>query len=139
MKTKFFIPLAAVIFSAASVFAGEDVPAAVKTKFASEYSAAKKVKWEKEEGKFEAHFILNGTEMSATYDAIGNKLETETEIETSALPKSVSEYVSKNYAGHKIKEAAKIVDATGTVTYEAELKSGDFIFDSNGNFLNKKE
>ena len=126
---------------AVSAFAvgGDEIPASVKTKFASEYGTAKKVKWDTEDGKFEASFELNGVEMSATYDGSANKVETESEIEVSALPKGVSEYLAKNHAGQKIKEAAKIVDAKGTVTYEAEVKEGDLIFDSNGNFLSKKD
>ena len=122
----------------AFAFGGDDTPAAVKTKFASEYPTVKKVKWDNEDGKFEAHFEVGGVETSATYDASGNKLETESEIETSALPKAVSEYLAKNYAGQKIKEAAKIVDAKGTLMYEAEVKEGDLIFDSNGKFIELK-
>lgn len=127
------------IFSLQAFALGEDVPAAVKTKFASEYPNAKKVKWDNEDGKFEVHFQLDGMEVSATYDANANKLETESEIEISALPKGIPEYFSKNHPGQKIQEAMKITDDKGTITYEAESKAGDFIFDANGNFLNKKE
>ena len=47
-------------------------------------------------------------------------------------------YILKNTLG-KIKEAAKIVNADGTITYEAEVKKGDVMFDQNGNFLKLKE
>jgi hypothetical protein len=43
--------------------------------------------------------------------------------------------VSKNLSGKNIKEAAKIVDAGGTVTYEAEVQGTDYLFDANGNFI----
>lgn len=127
------------IFSASAFAFGEDVPAAVKTKFAAEYPNAKKVKWDNEDGKYEVHFEVNGAETSATYDANANKLATESEVEVSALPKGIADYFAKNHPGQKIQEAVKITDDKGTITYEAESKAGDFIFDANGNFLNKKE
>ena len=45
------------------------------------------------------------------------------------------EYVKKTYKEDEVKEASKITDANGTVTYEAEVKGKDLIFDSNGNFI----
>ena len=48
-----------------------------------------------------------------------------------------ADYIGKNYAGQKIKEAAKIVDSKKVTTYEAEVKEGDLIFDANGKFLKK--
>jgi hypothetical protein len=68
-------------------------------------------------------------------DVSGNILETEVEIKIDELPAKAKEYVSKNYAGQKIKETAKITDSKGVVTYEAEIKGKDLIFDSNGNFI----
>ena len=125
---------------AVSAFAlgGDDTPATVKTKFAADFPTVKKAKWENEDGKYEAHFEVNGVETSATYDATGSRLETESEIDASSLPKGVSEYLTKNYPGEKVKESAKITDAKGTVTYEAEVKAGDLIFDSNGKFIELK-
>ena len=138
---KHLILVAAILaIGTVSAFAlkGDDTPAAVKTKFAAEYPTVKKVKWENEDGKFEAHFEMNEVETSATYDATGKKLETEVEIQASALPKGVMEYVNKNYPGEKIKETAKITDSNNKVTYEAEVKAGDLIFDSNGKFVELK-
>ena len=60
--------------------------------------------------------------MSCLFDASGNLLETESGIETSDLPKAAADYIGKNYAGQKIKEAAKIVDSKKVTTYEAEVK-----------------
>ncbi len=124
-------------------FTKDDIPAAVKAKFATEYPSVKKVKWDNEEGKFEAHFTLNEVETSVLYDASGNKLETEIEINVSELPKGVADYLAKNYAGEKVKEAAKITNGKGVVTFEAEVKAGDLIFDAKGKFVelksNKKE
>lgn len=112
-----------------------DVPSAVKTKFSSLYPGVKKVKWEKENGNYEAEIYLNKVETSILFDINGNQLQTETEISVSELPQGVKEYASKNLKNSKIKEAAKIVDASGVVTYEAEIKNRDYIFDANGNFI----
>lgn len=118
-----------------------EVPAPVKAAFTKLYPAVKDVDWEKEETYYEAEFELNAIETSVLIDTQGNLKETETEIAVSALPKNITDYIATNFAGYKIKEAAKISDASGTVTYEAEVSKGsdkyDLIFDSNGAFLKK--
>jgi hypothetical protein len=113
----------------------KDVPASVKTAFQKNFPQAKVEMWEKEGVNFEAEFELNKTEQSVLFDAQGNLLETEVEIKLTQLPKGVLEYVKANYKGHKVKEAAKITDAKGTVTYEAEINGMDLLFDSNGKFI----
>lgn len=113
----------------------KDVPAPVKTAFQKNFPQAKVEKWEKEGVNFEAEFELNKTKQSVLFDAQGNLLETEVEIKLTQLPKGVLEYVKANYKGQKVKEAAKITDAKGTVTYEAEIKGMDLLFDSNGKFI----
>lgn len=113
----------------------KDVPAAVKTTFQKAYPNTKEVKWDKEGEKYEASFDVNKIDNSVLLDANGNILETEVEIELSQLPGSVLEYVKTHYAGQKVKEAAKITDPKGTITYEAEIKGMDLLFDSNGKFI----
>ncbi|HEY6163058.1 MAG TPA: PepSY-like domain-containing protein [Bacteroidia bacterium] len=132
MKKLFFITAAFTLFALFS-FAGTDVPAMVKTKFSSLYPGVKKVKWGKEDNKYEAEFEMNEVETSVLFDMNGNVLETETEVPVSQLPSSVSGYCSKNFSGKKIKEASKIVDAKGTVKWEAEIDGKDHLFDDNGN------
>jgi hypothetical protein len=116
-----------------------EVPAPVKAALSKQYPAVKDAKWNKEEANFEAEFDLNKVETSLLIDAKGNILETETEIEASALPKAVYEYVTKKLGGKKIKEASKIIDAKGTTTYEAEIEKADYVFDANGSFVKKVE
>lgn len=113
----------------------KNVPAAVKSAFQKQYPDAKEVKWEMENGNYEAEFEQTETDYSVLLDASGNIIETEIEISVDALPANAKEYVSQNHAGQKIKEAAKITDAKGTVTYEAEIKGTDLLFDSNGVFI----
>lgn len=110
-----------------------EVPVSVKNAFKKEYPQVKKVKWDEEHGKFEAEFKLNNEKISATYSSTGVKEETETSLNAKNLPKNAISYVAQNKYG-KIKEAAKIVKADGSVVYEAEVAKGDLLFDHNGAF-----
>ncbi len=117
-----------------------EVPKAVVTSFQTNFKGAKVEKWDKEkDGGYEAEFDWNKVETSATFSADGKLMETEVEIKVSELPKTVTDYVAKNYPGHKIAEAAKITDAAGKLSYEAEVKKGkeemDLLFDASGNFI----
>ncbi len=113
----------------------KDVPAVVTSAFKKAYPAVKDVDWTKEGKNFEAEYDLHKREMSVTYDATRKVIETEEEIAASALPAGVMEYVKKNYKEDEVKEASKITDAHGVVTYEAEVKGIDLIFDSKGAFI----
>ncbi len=112
-----------------------DVPAVVKTQFKSLYPNIATVKWEKENGNYEANFSENKVETSATFNASGKVLETEQTIAVASLPKGATDYLAKNLAGKKIKEASKIKDAAGQITYEAEVDEVDYTFDSDGKFI----
>jgi hypothetical protein len=118
-----------------------EVPASVKQGFEKKYPGAKVEKWEKEGADYEAGFHLNKVESSAVFEANGTFKELEQEIKTSELPKAAAEYCTKNFADHKLAEAAKITDAAGKVSYEAEMTKGkehfDVIFDDKGNFVKK--
>lgn len=118
-----------------------DVPVAVKAAFQKNYPTIKEVKWDAEDGNFEAGFKLNGTECSANYNKTGQRLEYEETIKTDLLPEAAYEYIQKNFATYKIAEAAKITNDKKEITYEAEVKLGkkemDLVFDANGKFVKK--
>ncbi|MFY7840207.1 MAG: PepSY-like domain-containing protein [Lacibacter sp.] len=122
----------------AQKIADKEVPSAVKEALQKQYPAAKKVKWDKEQANYEAGFEATGTEYSVLLDSKGAILETEVEIKIDAMPAKIKEYVSKKYPGEKIKEAAKITNSKGIVTFEAEVKGKDLIFDNTGNFLKEE-
>lgn len=113
----------------------KDVPASVQKSFQKQFPTVKYVKWEKEKGNYEAGFKVNGTETSIVINSSGNILETETEINSNSLSTPIKEYIAKNHPHQKIKEAAKITDAKGLITYETEVNGKDLIFDSKGKFL----
>ena len=110
------------------------VPAVVKEAFKKNFAVAT-AKWELEKGNYEANFKEGNQTMSALFDPKGTWIETETDIKISELPAKVQAYVAQNYKGAKIKEAAKIKKANGTINYEAEVKGKDLIFDEQGNFI----
>ena len=116
-----------------------DVPTPVKDALKKQYPAAKVEKWEKEDTNYEAEFHINKIETCAVYDSNGKFIESEIEIKESELPKGVADYIAKNLAGQKVKESAKITDASGKVSYEAEIDNIDYIFDSNGSLIKKEE
>ncbi|MGO4821246.1 MULTISPECIES: PepSY-like domain-containing protein [unclassified Flavobacterium] len=113
----------------------KEIPPVVKAAFQKHYPTIKKAKWDKEQDKFEASFDLNKTDNSVLFDKQGNILETEAEIKTSQLPKTVLDYVKIHYKDASIKEAAKITNHNGQLTYEVEIKKMDILFDQNGKFI----
>ncbi len=131
--------VASVSFASAQKVQEKDVPTSVKVGLQKKFPNAKNVKWEKEKGNYEAGFKATKTDYSVLLTASGNIVETEVNIAIHALPASVKTYVAKNYPGKKIKEAAKITDAKGTVTYEAEVDGKDLIFDKSGKFINAQK
>ncbi|WP_300603039.1 hypothetical protein [Niabella sp.] len=136
MKTKILL---AGLFAAASLtgFAqsksAAPVPAAVKTAFEHQYPGTK-AKWEPEDGNCEASFINKGVKTSAVYNKAGKLVETETAISGDAFPKAAKDYIARKKLG-VVTETAKIIKADGTVSYEAEIKKTDYLFDEKGNFL----
>lgn len=111
------------------------IPVKVEEAFKKHYPSIQKVAWEKEGLNYEAEFENSETETSVVIDPSGKILETETEMETSSLPKAALDYVATNYKGQKVREAAKMVLGDGTIRYEAEVNKKDLIFDSNGAFI----
>jgi hypothetical protein len=114
----------------------DDVPAAVKSALSQKYPDASNVTWEKEKGNFEANWGGKSKEdNSVVFTPAGHFVEQVKAISVADLPAAVPQYVKKNYSGAKITEAGKVTDANGKVTYEAEVKGKDLIFDENGNYV----
>lgn len=113
----------------------QTAPAAAKAAFAKAYPKASKVKWEKEDGKYEVSFTDNGKELSAIYTEKGALEETEHEMTVAELPAPVLSYMKEHYKGITVKGAAKIIKADGSVNYEAAVKGKDVLFDANGKFI----
>jgi hypothetical protein len=69
------------------------------------------------------------------YSPSAKFLEYAKAIPAGEMPASIVSYVKMHYKGQAIKEAAKVTNAKGIVTYEAEVKGKELIFDEKGNFL----
>ncbi|MDF2453132.1 MAG: hypothetical protein K0S26_2636 [Bacteroidota bacterium] len=115
------------------------IPSKVREAFTKRYPDVKNEKWAKEGGNYEAEFVVNKTESSAIYDSDGNFIESVVELKASELPKAVIDYVATNLNGKKIKEAGKITDAAGKISYKAEVGREDYIFDSDCSFVRKDD
>lgn len=125
-----------VSFASAQKIKEAEVPKAVMESFNKNFKDVKPEKWEKEKnGDFEAEFDYNKIETSATFSPDGKLLETEQEIKIGELPKGVTDYVAKNYAGKKISEASKITTPDGKTMFEAEIDKKELLFDQQGNFI----
>ncbi|MGU3375105.1 hypothetical protein [Chryseobacterium sp. M5A1_1a] len=109
------------------------VPLAIEKAFQKNHPNVK-AKWEKEGAKYEAGFKHNGSEISELYSSAGILEESERAIAVNQLPPLVSKYITQHQLG-TIKEAAKITKVDGSILYEAEVKSGDALFDAKGNFV----
>lgn len=111
------------------------IPVTVQDAFKKQFPTITDVDWEQEGPNYEAEFENGKIETSVVINPGGTILETETEMEPSSLPKAALDYITANYKGQKVKEAAKIVMSDGTINYEAEVNKKDLIFDSNGTFI----
>ena len=135
---KFLLVALAAIFTTCSFgqkTSKDNIPQVVKDALKKSFSTAQNEKWEKEDQNFEAEFKLNNDEVSALFSPEGKLLETEVEMAIGDLPSPIVNYVSKNLSGKKIKEASKITDAAGKVSFEAEVGGKDYIFDASGTLL----
>lgn len=116
-----------------------DVPSAVTSRVSTLYPDAAKIKWEMEDGMYEASFMTGEAETSVMVSSQGILVQTETEIEVSALPKEAAIYIMQNNPGNAIQEATKRTDVYGVVRYEVELKNMEYVFDSTGKLLTEEK
>ncbi|MDZ4758576.1 MAG: PepSY-like domain-containing protein [Bacteroidota bacterium] len=107
-----------------------NIPVVVESAFKAKFPNATKAKWEMEnKTKFEVNFNLSNEEVSANFDSAGTWLETETEIEASALPAAAQATINADFANFKINEASKIERVKSGTCYEAEIEKGEETFD----------
>ena len=112
------------------------VPPAVRAALVKKYPSATKVGWEKEKGNYEANWGGRSKEdSSVTFTPEAAFVEIVVAIRVADLPAGVATYVKAHYPASKIKEAGRVVDAAGKVSFEAEIMGKDLIFDEKGNFV----
>ena len=125
----------------AQVLKPAQVPAAVSATFKAKFPAVKTNTWEKEGSKYEAGFKQNGITMSALITPVGELVETESDMSPAKLPAPVRAKLASDYKAYKVTEAATLVSASGTTTYEAEISKGgkhqDVVFNADGSLAKK--
>jgi hypothetical protein len=121
------------------VIQDRDVPSSVMSAFNSAYPNTSGVKWKRDGSNYKAMYETSGMDQVVVYDASGNLVKTKSEIETSQLPSKAMEYVSANYNRDTVKEAFRVTDASGIMTYKAEVRGMYLIFDNNGNFVRSEK
>ena len=111
------------------------VPTNVVSAFHKSYPMVKTVHWHRIGERFEASYDRDKMEKNLIYDVNANLVEYKMEIMASGMPTAASDYMKKNHKEHKVRETYKVTDASGNVSYEAEVKGMDLYFDANGNFI----
>lgn len=130
------LAFAVLFFSVQNVFAQKSIaPENVKAAFSKAYPGIKEVKWEKEDGNYEASFKNEGNDVSVIYSPKAVLLESEIEMSPASLVPAIQSYMALHYKLMPIKGAAKITRSNGKIEYEAAIKGKDILFDSNGKFL----
>lgn len=139
------VKLGLIVFSTVLVGAccqKTNAPDVVKTAFAEKFSNAQNVKWDKEnETEWEAEFKMENVEYSANFSKTGEWMETEYEVEKSALPPAILSLLENEYKEYEIKNIEYSEKPEGAF-YELELEKGeetiDLVFDNTGNFIKRE-
>ena len=121
MKKSIFITvaLAFALFSCA-----QTPPKSVTDNFSKKFTSATKVKWDKEgANEWEAEFVMNGNEMSASFDAAGKWMATEAELKEKDLPANVLKAVQAAYPGWEI-ESVESIEKPDLKGYELGIEKG---------------
>lgn len=131
---KTFLYLAPFLFFACSWFNDDDqqlpLPENIQSYIASNYADYSIDESEQESlcdgtDAFEIELEnSNDDEIELTFDAEGNFLYSETEIEVSELPEAVVSGINSAYNSPMIKEAERLNMADDSVQYEVEVKNG---------------
>ena len=103
-----------------------NVPDSVKVLFNKTFPDAQNVSWKKEKPlKYETSFVINGTEMSASYNGEGKWLETSQTIKQPELPVMVQSVLDSVYADYIVAGTSRVEKPDKIVLYKVELKKGD--------------
>lgn len=111
------------------------IPTDVKTQLDKLYIDADKINWYKEEGQYIADFRHDKIFKTAFFDRAGNLLKSEEQCQVAELPERARDYALNKFPQERILGARKITDNTGRVQWVAAMKSVDFLFDKDGNFI----
>lgn len=135
--------IALLIFGTATAqkLPAKDVPSVILNAFQTRFRNAEDVEWKHKHGYYEVEFEIGRREHEIKYDAKGNILSYEEELDLTNVPQPVQAAIKSQYPGSTVKEAKKI--ESGNVTYKVEIRNTtgeewDIILDASGKILSKK-
>lgn len=113
----------------------KDVPTAVTAAFYKSHPTLKDVDWSKDKEYYVAKYAVDKADVCTYYNAPGKVIKTKMAIVAAAVPVPVLEYMKTNYKEDEVKDAFKITDSEGVVTYETKVKGILLFFDAKGVFI----
>jgi hypothetical protein len=137
MKKLFLMIAIAGFFMQANAqkLAEKEVPTAVTAAFYKAHPTLKDVDWSRDKEYYVAKYNVDKADICTYYDAPGKVIKAKMAIVTGALPAPVMEYVKKTYQEDEVKDAYKVTDSEGIVTYETKVKGMFLFFNSKGDFI----
>ena len=136
MKKVFFaILMAGSLPVMAQKMKAAQVPEPTQKSFAKSYPGTTDVKWEKENGNFEANFMQGNQKVSVLYNEKGEVLETEYPMESNRMPANMTKYIADNYPGKSVKEVSRVAKPHQPMSYEVIVADKELTFGPNGQFM----
>lgn len=115
-----------------------EIPEAVMATFNETFPDAAEVEWSTEGEDYEAEFEVGELEYEVVFNAAGNVMEAELDIDIDELPMLAQDYIAENYPNVEIEEMKKVSNNDGNF-YEVEFKEDglevELIFNVNGEFV----
>lgn len=132
--------LGAVTISAAQDLHKRQVPSVVLNQFEKQFPKAKEVEWEKSGELYKVEFETNwSNDHDVWYNAEGKMVKHKEELSSRNLPKSIQEYLSKEYKYYKIDDVERITE-NDEVIYKVEVERRDreikLLFHEDGSLIN---
>jgi hypothetical protein len=104
---------------------GQTAPKEVLKTFNEKFTKASDVKWDQEESnEWEAEFMINGKEASASFDLAGMWLETEMEVTEKDIAPAAHQAINTKFADWKF-EKAESIEKPNFNGYEIEMEKGE--------------
>ncbi len=119
------------------------VPAKINTEFQKDYSQAKDVEWEMKGSYYKVEFDLGKYDHEITYDANGETIKVEKEVNPQDLPNNIAQLVKGKYPNYKI-DKVEVTKWNNKTSYEVEIAQGWFkerklVFDNNSQLISDLE
>ncbi len=139
---KKLILLFAVVFVAfqleAQAVKQKDVPEIVIQQLESWYPGVSKVKWEMNDGMYQASFLMHNLKNEVVFSKEGAFSSAEAEMHLAELPEAVQAYLAEHFPNTTFEEIEMEMDAKGVVTYSVEAGDTEYIISADGKLLSQE-